>query len=94
MSPILYFSGSEVKHLLFLWPSQLIFEYHMIVIFLLTCYLKLTGDMLEWHNLRLVFREPCNLIFRYILYTKILGLPSRFGLMDDQAAKAFCPFSI
>ena len=86
MSPILYFSGSEVKHLLFLWPSQLIFEYHMIVIFLLTCYLKLTGDMLEWHNLRL--------IFRYILYTKILGLPSRFGLMDDQAAKAFRPFSI
>jgi len=62
--------------------------------FLLTCYLKLKGDMLEWHNLGLVFREPCILIFRHISYRKVLCLPSRFGLMDDQAAKAFYPFSI
>ena len=67
----------------------------MIVIFRFTCYLKLTGDMLEWHNLGLVLREPCDLIFRYILYRKKLGGPSsRFGMMDDHAAKAFRSFSI
>jgi len=51
--------------------------------------------MLERDNLGLVFREHCNLIFRYILYRKFLCLSSsQFGPMDDQAAKAFRPFSI